>query len=567
MDKVKRVINHLPIIAVLLLSLFAVLPLLGGGFFPIHDNTQIQRVYEMGNALSDGMFPVRWSENLGYGYGYPIFNFYAPLFYYIGGFLTLLGLNALLATKATLVFTMLLPGISMYVLAREFWGKNAAIISSLLYVYAPFHALNAYVRGDFAELLAYGFVPLAIWGVYKTYLEENGKHRWAWMGISSLFISFLIISHNLTALMIAPLLAAEVLVFSILYFKRKKKLPLHVFLALPLGILIASSYWIPALAEMKYADVLSVVGGGSNFRDHFVCLIQFWNSPWGYAGSASGCIDGMSFQLGKFHIAFLLMSVGVLLFLRRARRQWILLAFLLLFIISLFLMTEYSKALWETIPVMKFFQFPWRFLLISSLSASFCAGAVIWVIEKKIVKKEVFLPIVFLGILLVAHYQKFFSSQAINADPSEFYTNEKQIKWTTSKISDEYLPENFKVPENEEDVIGEKIAVDKSAGEVSYLDVRVGEIKADINLNKDTAVRINTAFFPAWHAYLDGEEGMLASSYGVYSLNVSKGRHRLVFSYEQTFIEKLSNLLSVSGVALLFAGIITSRRKNHDKSS
>src|SRR3990167_10703069 len=106
MDKVKRVINHLPIIAVLLLSLFAVLPLLGGGFFPIHDNTQIQRVYEMGNALRSGMFPVRWSENLGYGYGYPLFNFYAPLAYYAGSVFYFLGFDALNAAKLMIGLAM-----------------------------------------------------------------------------------------------------------------------------------------------------------------------------------------------------------------------------------------------------------------------------------------------------------------------------------------------------------------------------------------------------------------------------------------------------------------------------
>src|SRR5687768_13108845 len=68
--------NILIILLVLLLSLLSILPLFSQGFFPIHDDTQVARVSEMSNALKDGMLPVRWSENLGYGYGYPIFNFY-----------------------------------------------------------------------------------------------------------------------------------------------------------------------------------------------------------------------------------------------------------------------------------------------------------------------------------------------------------------------------------------------------------------------------------------------------------------------------------------------------------
>ena len=86
-------------IIILVFSLVAILPLFHAGFFPIHDNTQVARVYEMTKGLSDGMFPVRWSQGLGYGFGYPIFNFYDPLSYYAGGLMGLFGVDALSSTK------------------------------------------------------------------------------------------------------------------------------------------------------------------------------------------------------------------------------------------------------------------------------------------------------------------------------------------------------------------------------------------------------------------------------------------------------------------------------------
>ena len=74
------------LIIVILLSYWSISHLLLPGFFPIHDNTQVQRVFEMSKSLRDGMFPVRWVSDMGYGFGYPIFNFYAPLAYYFGAF-------------------------------------------------------------------------------------------------------------------------------------------------------------------------------------------------------------------------------------------------------------------------------------------------------------------------------------------------------------------------------------------------------------------------------------------------------------------------------------------------
>src|SRR3989344_7432143 len=100
----------------LLLSVFSILPLFSPGFFPMHDDTQVARVFEMAKSLSHGMFPVRWVEDLGYGFGYPIFNFYSVLPYYVGGILTNIGIEALSATKIVFILALIGAGVSMFFL-------------------------------------------------------------------------------------------------------------------------------------------------------------------------------------------------------------------------------------------------------------------------------------------------------------------------------------------------------------------------------------------------------------------------------------------------------------------
>src|SRR6266700_6248970 len=121
--------KFIPLIILLLLSYGAIASFFHPGFFPIHDDTQVQRVFEMKKSLADGMFPVRWVADLGYGYGYPIFNFYAPFAYYVGGLINLVGFNALIATKIAMACAIVLAGISMYFFAREFWGEAGGLIS------------------------------------------------------------------------------------------------------------------------------------------------------------------------------------------------------------------------------------------------------------------------------------------------------------------------------------------------------------------------------------------------------------------------------------------------------
>ena len=167
--------NLFPLFFVLLTSVFSIIPFLHFGFFPIHDNTQVQRVFEMTKALTDGMFPIRWVADLGFGYGYPVFSFYAPLSYYVGSIINLLGLDALLATKIMMVLGILMAGVAMYFFAKEIWGKSGAVLSALLYVFVPYHAVDIFVRGDVAEFWAYALTPFVFYGLLG--VHKTGKFR------------------------------------------------------------------------------------------------------------------------------------------------------------------------------------------------------------------------------------------------------------------------------------------------------------------------------------------------------------------------------------------------------
>jgi hypothetical protein len=96
---------------------------------------------------------------------------------------------------------------------------------------------------------------------------------------------------------------------------------------------------------MGYTNVLSQVPRGSHYPDHFACLPQLWDSAWGYGGSTKGCIDGMSFRLGKIHIILAAISaLGGILFYRRKKEHLFVFSLLsasLLF--TIFLTLEYSK--------------------------------------------------------------------------------------------------------------------------------------------------------------------------------------------------------------------------------
>src|SRR3990172_4275323 len=71
----------------LLLATFAAWPFLTRHSLPTFTDVEhhVYRTYEIMSAWKQGVLYLRWAPDLFFGYGYPIFNYYAPLTYYLGG--------------------------------------------------------------------------------------------------------------------------------------------------------------------------------------------------------------------------------------------------------------------------------------------------------------------------------------------------------------------------------------------------------------------------------------------------------------------------------------------------
>lgn len=548
---------HWGLFIILLLSFFAIRPLLHVGFFPIHDNTQVQRVFEMGKSLTSGMLPVRWVQDLGYGYGYPIFTFYAPLAYYVGGFFTLLSFSALLSAKLMFGIGIILSGVTMYFLARSVWGEVGGMLSGLLYLFAPYHALDIYVRGDVSEFWAYAMLPLVVYGMVQSW--KIGKFRYVVFG--AIGFAGIILSHNLSAFMVTPFLVVIAGIFALLKKGKKRFFPL---LVLGFGLLLAAFYFVPVPFEMKYTNVLSQVGGTNDFHRHFVCLSQLWYSPWGFGGSIPGCIDGISFALGKIYIILLLVCTLLLpyLFLRKKKEAWFGLVGFIGTLFSLFMLLPNSVALWNAIPQLAFLQYPWRFFVFVFFFLSFSAGSILFLLDKKTKFVRVLQIVLFLGIvaILIGVQGKYFAPQSYTDAPSRFYTNTQTLRFTTSKISDEYMPKVFTKPQQSSQLPKQIFMANN--GIVKVTRDTTQEKDALVIMQKQGVLNINIAYFPAWEVLVDGKKVHLQEgSIGMWII-LPEGKYTVRLRYVETPIELLGDMLTLAGIGILIVGIIiASKRK------
>ena len=115
--------NFWPLIIILASAILAGRTFLTPGYFNMHDDLQMMRQLEMEKCFLDGQIPCRWVPDMGYGFGFPLFNYYPPLPYLTGELFRLVGFSFVDTAKILFLLAFIASGITMYYLAKEFFGK------------------------------------------------------------------------------------------------------------------------------------------------------------------------------------------------------------------------------------------------------------------------------------------------------------------------------------------------------------------------------------------------------------------------------------------------------------
>src|SRR3989344_3018075 len=215
----KLILRFWPLVILLVLTTLITWPLFLPGYFSHHDDLQVMRIFEMRKCLEDLQIPCRWVPDMGYGNGYPLFNYYNPLPYYIGGLLSFV-FGYIFSVKILFFIAAILGGISMYFLTKEIFDKEAALLSATLYQFAPYRALDLYVRGALAESFAISIAPFCLFFAIKV-LKSNSSIFFLGLSLS---IGALLTSHNIMTLFFIPLIFVFIFFWIILEKSRNLKL-------------------------------------------------------------------------------------------------------------------------------------------------------------------------------------------------------------------------------------------------------------------------------------------------------------------------------------------------------
>ncbi len=567
MKFIRRLISNpgfLPLVVVILVGVLAGKGLIGSGYFNMHDDLQMMRQLEMEKCFLSLQIPCRWIPDMGYGFGFPLFNFYPPLPYLLGEAIRLFGVSFVDTVKLVFILAFVTSSVTMYFLGKEFFGKYGGIIAAVFYVWAPYHSVDIYVRGAMNEAWALTWFPLIFWTAYKLIslaspagklITTKGK-RFGWIVGLALSWAALLTSHNLMAMIFAPLFAAWCLLWVVRRNGWKKILPLIVSGILAFGLV--AFFTIPVVLEQKYTHANSLIQGYYEYTAHFATAGQILFSRfWGYGPSVWGPIDGMPFQIGHIHwiLSLVVFVIVGLRFLKKRKIDDITLMVLLLVgagWFAAFMTHSRSTPIWQMFKTLNYVQFPWRFLTIVIFCFSFLAGILPTLFPKK-------MGIYIAGILavgLIVWNWNYFLPEHGHLGPltdQQKFTGAAWDLQQTAGIYD-YLPIAAEMAPNGP----QKTLAEFMNGKGEILSPKESTNWATFNANVTTdygLVRINIFQFPNWRVFIDGTEAQVKTGkdekWGRIYVNVPKGMHQVYVRLYDTWPRTLGNIISLVTWAIL----------------
>lgn len=519
---------------IIILSIPAFWALLVPGFYGASDDLHIAWLYELHKTLLLGQIPPRYVPDLSFGFGYPLFNFVFPLPFYLAEIFHIFGLSLVDSIKALFLITIPLSGLFMYFLLSQFTGRSWALAGALLYIYTPYRAVDLYVRGAMGEIVSFMFLPLLLLSIIK--LRQNNNLKW--IGVGAIALASLVLSHNITAYMFFPF-AGLYFLLQVIFLSNNKRFASKTLLMVFLGLLISIYFWLPAVVDsnlMKYDTVF-------NFVDHFPTFLQLITPFWGYGASVPGPYDGMSFFLGLINIGMLVLGLILLILYwgKISKEQKIIIVWAVITIISaIFLMNYRSIFIWNKLPLLPYFQFPWRFLILTT----FAIPIFVIVLEKLPFK---FLPIVVIvTILLTAG--NFFRPQDFLGRQDTYYLN-RYIPIPVA--SSEYLKtqeEYLRLPKATEQRPNKNFPLlfpENAIKKVNkFNDLKVAfEYESD----KEGIINLNKYYFPGWQAKIDGKSVKVIAGepYGQVSILMPAGFHKAEVYFQETSLRSLLDFVSL----------------------
>jgi hypothetical protein len=568
----------------LALGLLAAWPLLTRAGLPTNTDADLHifRTDQIMRAWGQGVWYPRWAPDLAFGFGYPVFNYYAPLAHHLGALSGSVVGDPVAGVKFVLVLSSALGALGVYGLAREFWGGRAGVISAWLFSLAPYVAyINPIARGAAPETLATALAPGVWWAFVRLRRHSSaprlpphpkapllrgqpGLRVIAAAGLATLTLSHNLLSFVFVGLMLAWL-AWEALWTPASWMSADgRRAWLQVGTALALGLGLSAFMWLPALAERSAVQFQRAFARVQDPRTplQFVDVAELL-APSGAADVAELPVSGWAFQAGA--VQWIMATAGMLMVVWAGPSRPLILFLTLASLGLVVLVTPWAEPIWRAgaASPLVYLQLPWRLLGPLALTLALLGGAAIHGTQRWLSQWQAHL----FGVLVL-------SASLIGVwplldplpwapygpvTPQRLFLFEQSGNVGTT-AQNEFLPASVQAMPAPRDTLVQSYSigpVDKidyaslpAGAQAVVVDHGPAHDTFQINTPTGFTLTILTFDFPGWTAYVDGAQVPIRPStpHGFITVDLPGGEHRLALRFEDTLSRWIGWLLS--GLAL-----------------
>jgi len=153
----------LPLIPYFFIAVGLMAPFASNEIAPAHNDMRnhMNFMIQARQAIDEGQFPIRVAPFEHDGWGYPVFQFYSTLPYWVGAqiYAHVFPSDPYLALKSLFVLSLMLAAWFVYLLGRLYAGAAVSFLAGALYITAPYILFNVVIRSHITEIVAQALVP------------------------------------------------------------------------------------------------------------------------------------------------------------------------------------------------------------------------------------------------------------------------------------------------------------------------------------------------------------------------------------------------------------------------
>jgi len=596
----------IPLVAILPLVVYDGLPNTADG--PIH----LMRQVGFDLAWAEGNYYPRWGFDLAYGHGMPIFSYAPPSLYFLTQFVHFTGLTLDAAMKTVVIFGFMAYSAGIFLFVRRVYGPYSALVAATVHSYAPYRLREAYIQGNYGQFTGLACYAFIVWGFHGL-ITDGGVRYWL---AAPLSLAMLLLSHNISSMIIAPMLAAYLVVLLVMQgwqtYHSQSKISWQSYLA-PffrtiiaglLGLGLAAIFWLPAFGERHDIKLEGITQDFFDFRENFITLDELLSPPVLLDFTAINPKFPLSLGLAQT-VGAMMGLLGFIIYLVRLKlgrltpnipQISLVHTHTIFFIGALlyygFLMLPPSEFLWTNIPLLELTEFPWRMLGPAIFCASILSGAGFFYLTDAVTYKRKaahynLLVIICSLIVIILNLPYLYPSQFIawgNPTPADSFQYEIDSGAIGTTSTGEFLPRTA-----QQHPKPETFYADYQAGRVpSRIDPRTIPEGATVDLLYHQAeaesfrisspvefvATLRLLHWPGWHYYLNHQptEFTLTENTGLVQITIPPGENIVTAQLENTTLRNWGKWLSLISVVILtgltlFLSVRTSSNLIHKKSS